>query len=151
MSTPYPPPAPREEPQQAQYPPSWAPATPQQPSPPAAGYPVAGQTGQPGVEQPTTSPNPPGLDRKGHVRRTRVSGVWIGLITAALVLVLLIVFIAQNTKRASIHFLGWSGHLSLGLLMLIAAVCGLLIAALPGTIRILQLRRSLKRAASKGH
>jgi len=117
---------------------------------PTSGYPVAEQPAQPGAaEGPETPARHPGLDSKGHVRRTRVSGVWIGLITASVVLVLLIIFIAQNTSRASIHFLGWSGHMSLGLLMVIAAVCGLLIAALPGTVRILQLRRSLKRAAAQ--
>jgi uncharacterized integral membrane protein len=147
MSTPYLPPA-EGEPQ-----PSYSPAprepAPQQPPPPAPGYPVAGQPTQPQLDQPASPESRPGLDRKGHVRRTRISGVWIGLITAAVVLVLLIIFIAQNTNQASIHFLGWSGHLSLGLLMLIATVCGLLIAALPGTIRILQLRRSLKRMAAE--
>ncbi|MCW2648486.1 MAG: hypothetical protein JWP07_4595 [Pseudonocardiales bacterium] len=148
MSTPYPPP-PGGEPQPSQYPPTPQMPAPQQPSPPAPGYPTVGQPTQPQLDQPASPVSRPGLDRKGHVRRTRVSGVWIGLITAAVVLVLLIIFIAQNTSRASIHFLGWSGHLSLGLLMLIATVCGLLIAALPGTIRILQLRRSLKRVAAE--
>jgi len=62
-------------------------------------------------------------------------------------LILLVIFIAQNLTRVSIHFLGFSGHLSLGLLVLIAAIAGLLIAALPGSIRILQLRRALKRNA----
>jgi uncharacterized integral membrane protein len=148
MSTPYPPPA-DGEPHPPQYSPAPRAPAPQQPPPPAPGYLVAGQPGQPQLDQPASPQSRPGLDRKGHVRRTRVSGVWIGLITAAVVLVLLIIFIAQNTSRASIHFLGWSGHLSLGLLMLIATVCGLLIAALPGTIRILQLRRSLKRMAAE--
>jgi uncharacterized integral membrane protein len=148
MSTPYAPP-PSGDPSPSQYPPPPGMPAPAQPPLPAGGYPVAGQPTEPQRDQPVSPGSRPGLDRKGHVRRTRVSGVWIGLITAAVVLVLLIIFIAQNTSRASIHFLGWSGHLSLGLLMLIAAVCGLLIAALPGTIRILQLRRSLKRMAAE--
>ena len=148
MSFPYPPPG--GEPQPSQHPPSSGMAPPQQPPQPSPGYQVAGQIPQPPADQPVSPVPRPGMDRKGHVRRTRVSGVWIGLITAALVLVLLIIFIAQNTRQASIHFFGWSGHLSLGLLMLIAAVCGLLIAALPGTVRILQLRRSLKRSGRRG-
>jgi uncharacterized integral membrane protein len=148
MSTPYPP-QPGGEPRPSQYAPTPRMPTPQQPPPPAAGSPTAAQPTQPQLDQPASSVSRPGLDRKGRVRRTRVSGVWVGLVTAAVVLVLLIIFIAQNTSRTSIHFLGWSGHLSLGLLMLIATVCGLLIAALPGTIRILQLRRSLKRMAAE--
>lgn len=148
MSSSYPPPPPGAEPLPSQYPPPPGPTYPQhQPVTSPPGYPTGEYPGQPleGSHPPARSP---GLDSKGHVRRTRVSGVWIGLITASVVLVLLIIFIAQNTRRASIHFLGWSGHMSLGLLMLIAAVSGLLIAALPGTVRIIQLRRSLKRGAA---
>jgi len=65
--------------------------------------------------------------------------------TAAVFLILLVVFIAQNTAKASIHFLGFNGHLPLGLTILISAIIGLLIAAVLGSIRIMQLRRALKR------
>jgi len=58
-------------------------------------------------------------------------------------LILLVVFIAQNTAKASIHFLGFNGHLPLGLTILISAIIGLLIAAVLGSIRIMQLRRAL--------
>lgn len=87
---------------------------------------------------------PAGFDPKGRVKRGRVSAVWVGLIAAAIVLILLIVFIAQNLKNASIHFLGWSGKFPIGLTVLIAAVIGLLVVAIPGSIRIFQLRRALK-------
>jgi uncharacterized integral membrane protein len=83
-----------------------------------------------------------GFDAKGGVHRTRISAVWVGLITAAVFLILLVVLIAQNTAKASIHFLG---HLPLGLTILISAIIGLLIAAVLGSIRIMQLRRALKR------
>jgi uncharacterized integral membrane protein len=91
-----------------------------------------------------------GFDARGHVRRTRSGGAWVGLITAAVFLVLLIVFIAQNTARVSIKFLGFNGHLSLGLMILISATVGLLIASVPGTIRIVQLRRALRRNTPTG-
>jgi uncharacterized integral membrane protein len=78
------------------------------------------------------------------VRSTRVSGVWIGLIVAAVFLLVLVIFIAQNSRTASIHFLGFNGHLSLALTILLAAVIGLLIAAVPGSIRIIQLRKALR-------
>lgn len=99
-----------------------------------------------GASLPAGAPESP-LDTKGHVRRTRISGVWVGLIATAVFLIVLIVFIAQNLTKVSIHFLGLNGHLSLGLTILIAAVIGLLIAAVPGSVRILQLRRSLKQIA----
>ena len=49
---------------------------------------------------------------------------WVGLITAAVFLILLVVFIAQNTAKASIHFLGFNGHLPLGLTIMISAILG---------------------------
>jgi uncharacterized integral membrane protein len=87
---------------------------------------------------------PPGFDHRGRVQRTKFSVVWAGLIAAALVLILLIIFIAQNLNPVTIHFLGFDGKISLGLAMLIAALCGLAIALVSGTVRIVQLRRSLR-------
>jgi uncharacterized integral membrane protein len=100
------------------------------------------------AQQPTaqTSPATPyGFDERGHVKRTKVSGVWIGLIAAAIVLILLIVFIAQNLDTVGLHFLGFYGKVSFGLALLVAAVAGVLVAAVPGTVRILQLRKALRR------
>jgi uncharacterized integral membrane protein len=62
--------------------------------------------------------------------------------------ILLIIFIAQNLTRVTVHFLGFDGRMSIGLIMLISAVCGLAVAAVPGSIRILQLRRDLKKNAA---
>jgi uncharacterized integral membrane protein len=94
--------------------------------------------------EPVAAP-PAGFDEKGRVKRTKVSGVWIGLIAVAIVLILLIVFIAQNLNTVGLHFLGFYGKVSFGLALLVAAVAGVLIAAVPGTVRIVQLRRSLRR------
>jgi uncharacterized integral membrane protein len=90
------------------------------------------------------------LDRRGRVRRTRAGGIWVGLIASAIVLIVLLVFILQNSQTVVIHFLGFSGHLSFAVAMLIAAVCGLLLVATPGTVRIMQLGRALKKTASPG-
>jgi uncharacterized integral membrane protein len=92
----------------------------------------------------------PGFDRKGHVRRTRVSGVWVGLIGTALFLILLIIFIAQNSRQVPIHFLGWSGEFSLALAIVLSAVIGVLLVAIPGSVRILQLRRALRKNVPGG-
>jgi uncharacterized integral membrane protein len=108
---------------------------------------AAAGSAQPPSDTPSESadrPRPVGFDPKGHVKRGRVSAVWVGLIAAAVVLILLIIFIAQNQDRAAIHFLGFSGHMAVGLTILIAAIVGLLLAAIPGSIRILQLRHALK-------
>jgi uncharacterized integral membrane protein len=74
--------------------------------------------------------------------------VWIGLVLLAILLVLLIVFIAQNTTEVAIHFLGFDGHISIGLAVLIGVVVGLIVAAVSGTLRILQLRKALKANAA---
>jgi len=42
----------------------------------------------------------PGLDARGKVRRTRISGVWIGLVAAGVFLILLIIFVAKNLNDA---------------------------------------------------
>jgi uncharacterized integral membrane protein len=60
------------------------------------------------------------------------------------VLIVLLVFVAQNTALARFDFLGWHWSLPLGVAMLVAAVCGGLIAVLAGTARIYQLRRAAK-------
>lgn len=89
----------------------------------------------------------PGLDAHGKVHRTRISGVWVGLVAAGVILILLIIFIAQNLNDAPIHFLGLNGQVSIGLALLLAGVCGLLIAAVPASVRIWQLRKALKKSA----
>lgn len=62
-----------------------------------------------------------------------------------LVAVVLIVFIAQNTQKVEVSFLGWDGNVPLAVALLIAAVCGAAIVLLVGTVRIAQLRRAERR------
>ncbi len=92
----------------------------------------------------TPSP-PPGFDERGRVRSGRVSGAWVGLIATAFFLILLIIFIAQNSRRVTLHFFGWDGRFSLALTILLSAVIGVLLVAIPGSLRILQLRRALRK------
>ena len=77
-----------------------------------------------------------------------MSAVWTGVIVAAVLLIALIVFIAQNSRQVAIHFLGFAGHISLGLALLIASVGSVLLVAIPGTLRIVQLRRALRKNAA---
>jgi uncharacterized integral membrane protein len=81
----------------------------------------------------------------GQVRRTRTGGLWVGLVSAAVVLILLLIFILQNSRNVTIRFFGFHGELSLAVALLLSAVCGVLLVAIPGTGRILQLRRAVKR------
>jgi uncharacterized integral membrane protein len=79
------------------------------------------------------------------VKRTRTGGIWIGLILAAIVLVLLLIFILQNTANVTIHFFGFAGVVPIAVALLLAAVCGVLLVAIPGTVRILQLRKAVRK------
>ncbi|TCO62199.1 lipopolysaccharide assembly protein LapA domain-containing protein [Actinocrispum wychmicini] len=81
------------------------------------------------------------------LRRTRTGVVWIGVIIFAVVLVLLLIFILQNTQPVEISYLGATGHVSLAVAMLLAAMAGLLLTAIAGSLRIWQLRRRLRRSA----
>jgi uncharacterized integral membrane protein len=79
------------------------------------------------------------------LKHTRASGLWTGLILSALVLILLLVFILQNGNPVDITFLGFTGSLPIGVALLFAAIAGLLLVAIPGGLRILQLRRAARR------
>jgi uncharacterized integral membrane protein len=100
----------------------------------------------------TTGPTPtPGPSARpvAPVGRTRTSGLWVGLILSTLVLIFLLIFILQNLNPVEIHFLGAVGTLPTGVAMLFAAVAGILLVAIPGSARILQLRRAAKKGARR--
>jgi uncharacterized integral membrane protein len=82
---------------------------------------------------------------KDPLRGSRTSGVWIVTVLLVVLLVLLAIFVLQNTQKVEISFLGWSGNAPLAAALLIATAAGLVLAAAAGTLRILQLRRRVKR------
>lgn len=81
---------------------------------------------------------------KPPAARTRISGVWVGVIVAALVLVLLLVFILENTKSVRISYFSAHGAMPLGVALLLATVGGVLLAGVVASLRIWQLRHRLK-------
>ena len=81
------------------------------------------------------------------VKRSRTGGLWVGLILSALVLLLLLVFILQNNEPVLISFFALEGVLPSGVALLLAAIAGMLLVAIPGSLRILQLRRAARRGA----
>src|SRR5579875_3515873 len=96
--------------------------------------------------------------RGGHdpltTPRTRTSAAWVSAVVAVIFLILLIIFIAQNNRKVPLHFFTASGHVSLALALLVAAVAGALVTALVAIGRMLQLRlaahrhnRAIRRAA----
>jgi uncharacterized integral membrane protein len=58
---------------------------------------------------------------------------------------LLIIFVAQNTGNVRLSFLWLDGQIPLALAMLIAGVCGALVAMAVASVRIIQLRRLVRR------
>lgn len=110
--------------------------TPPADSVPPAGGPVPGST-----------PPAPTPGDANPLRRTRAGITWVGVIVFAVVLVLLLIFILQNTQAVQISYLGATGHVSLAVAMLLAAVAGVLLTAIAGSLRIWQLRRRLRRSA----
>ena len=89
------------------------------------------------------NPAPPSSPRQ-RVRGTRTGRVWVGVCAAALITVALIIFMVQNTHTVQVTFLGLTGSTSLALMLLIAAVGGILLTLVLGSARILQLRHSLR-------
>jgi len=85
--------------------------------------------------------------RRTRRRPTRISSLHVGLIVAALVLVLLVVFMIQNSRTVDIKFFGAHLRVSLAVAMLVAAVAGALVTGAAGTARIAQLRNSMRRRA----
>jgi putative membrane protein len=79
------------------------------------------------------------------MRRSRVGSVRSALILSTVILVLLLIFILQNGHSVKVSFLGASGHMPLAVAMLFAAIAGALLIAIPGTIRIIQLRHGARR------
>jgi len=92
-----------------------------------------------------TAPATPAAPTKDPLRGSRTSGIWTAVVGLGVVLVLLVIFIAQNTQSVSVSFLGWSGSAPLAVSLLIATAAGLFLAAVAGSLRILQLRRRVRR------
>jgi uncharacterized integral membrane protein len=88
----------------------------------------------------------PGTFAPVKIKRTRVSGTWIAVIIALLILVFLLIFILQNLATATVFFLGASGSLPLAVAMLFSAIAGGLLVGLIGGARILQLRKETRKA-----
>jgi uncharacterized integral membrane protein len=91
----------------------------------------------------TAAPDAPLPQQK--VRASRTGRVWVAVCAAALIAVALIIFMIQNTHTVQVSFLGMNGSTSLSVMLLIAAVGGILLTLIVGSTRIIQLRRAVRR------
>ena len=105
----------------------------------------------PSQPPPTPASKPGTAPKEPAIRLTRAGALWSSLIAGFLILILLLIFITQNTAETPFTFLGWHWNLPLGVAILLAAVVGGLITVAVGTARMLQLRRAAKKhhAASR--
>jgi uncharacterized integral membrane protein len=121
---------------------------------PTAGSPAP--PGPPGSTPPGSVPSGPTARRTpaptattgAALRHTRFSGAWVGVTVAAVSLILLLTFILQNNGLVQIAFFGAHGRLPLGVALLLAAAGGVVLVAVPGYGRIIQLRRAVKRSGT---
>jgi len=99
------------------------------------------------VAPPATAPTAPtpAAAPPLKIKRTRTSGLWVAVGFFAVVLLLLLIFILQNGKTVDVSYMGAHGHLPLGVALLLAAVCGVLLVVLAGAARISQLRTVARR------
>lgn len=117
---------------------------PERPDDPAA---AAGQVRDPAPASPAeAAAQAPQAPLPQHrIKRTRISGAWVAMTCFAVVLLLLLIFILQNGRTVDVSYFGAHGHLPLGVALLLAAVAGVLLVALAGGARIIQLRRTARR------
>ena len=125
-------------------------------TPPSAetpsGQPALDTAPQAPPQQPAPSARPAPASAPRTVKRTRTSGLWVAVGSFAVILLLLLIFILQNGQKVDISYMGAHGHLPLGVALLLAAVCGVILVVLAGTARISQLRavnRRHRRADAK--
>ncbi|WP_157121132.1 LapA family protein [Nocardia miyunensis] len=78
--------------------------------------------------------------------RTRAGSAWVALVAAAIIGIILMIFILQNLNRVEVTLFFWSFSLPLGVTILLSLIAGTLVMALAGGWRIIQLRRAAKRA-----
>jgi uncharacterized integral membrane protein len=95
-----------------------------------------------GVTSGETAPQP--TMSRGEIPGTRTARAHNALIAGAIVLILLLVFILENTERVKISYFGVGFHMQLGVALLLAAIGGALLVGIFGAARILQLRRRVR-------
>ncbi len=98
---------------------------------------------------PADQPSEPITNSRGTdpLRASQISRLWVGVTALVVMLLLLVIFVAQNTQRVEVSFLGWNGHPPLSVAILAAVVVGLALAVIAGTLRLLELRRRVRRTS----
>jgi len=99
----------------------------------------------------TEDPAPAEASADHVLQHTRLSGAWLAVGCFLVLLVILLIFIAQNDSHVSISFLGTHTDVYLGVALVLAAVIGALLVMLAGMARIMQLRARARRHRRTAH
>ena len=110
---------------------------------------LLGQSQTPAGQSPVRQ-SPTGTSRTKEQRGGMSAGMWISLILGAAIVVLLLIFILQNNVPADFQYFGWQFQLPLGVAMLFAAIGGIFVAGIIGSVRIFVLSRRLKKIERSG-
>ncbi len=102
------------------------------------------------TESPVPSQPPPGPTTLATARTsrssfTRLAAAWWALVVGLVILIVLLIFVAQNTESITVHFLMFHWSLPVGVGYLLSAVAGATTTVLIGAARMIQLRRAAKK------
>jgi uncharacterized integral membrane protein len=105
---------------------------------------------QPRVDETTDGPRPVPVPRPEPIQahdppRTVAGSTWVMACIAVLILIVLIVFVAQNTASVRVTLFSFHGRFPLAVELLAAVAAGCVLTLGLGTTRILQLRRVVRR------
>jgi lipopolysaccharide assembly protein A len=82
---------------------------------------------------------------------TRASAAWTSVAAGAFLILLMLVFVLQNSDSVPVSFLWVDGNVPLGAALLLASVIGALTVVLIGAGRLLQLRLVARRHRRSDH
>ncbi|MFD6389437.1 LapA family protein [Nocardia sp. NPDC055029] len=88
---------------------------------------------------PAKRATPPG------VHGSKTGYAWIALLAAALIGIIVLIFIIQNLEKVTVDLLFWHFSLPIGITVLLSVIAGALVMGLVGGVRILQLRHAAKK------
>lgn len=80
---------------------------------------------------------------------TRLAAAWWALVVGLVILIILLIFVAQNTNSIAVHFLFFDWSLPVGVGYLLSAVAGATTTVLIGAARMMQLRRAAKKNTTR--
>src|ERR1700709_898128 len=117
------------------------------PDRPPGATPLPGEPAPPPLAELPEVPThtPPAPRPASAVKFTPTTALWSSLIFGFLILIVLLVFIMQNTDPTTVSFFAWQASLPVGVAVLLSAVGGGLLTVAVGTARMIQLRRAAKK------